>query len=250
MKRLIYVLLFITLFFQGCSFNQSSIKSVAQTNSASEISSYKNQILDSLVKYKNKLDIRNPQSYNKSIKYEIINQIKSNKNYIHLKYEGKKLHSYNSYFHYAFLKDEVLDRNDFLILGLYKLIYNAYSLDETHQFTAMQYNKQKITKLYEYLQVLRWKIRTSKDKNNNYLFKTWQNNWQLELLNKKDIDINTINELKYIKSKKESLFSNSNFSFEVLLSKMINNVEYTMHKINIEPYEMSFSAIRSFVFIL
>ena len=137
-----------------------------------------------------------------------------------------------------------------MIIGLYKLIYKAYSLQDKHKFTALEHNKFELLKLYEYMQVLRWKIRTQKDVNGNYLFNTWQNNWQLEFLHKDKNDLNIIKDLQYIKSNKETILSPSNFSFEILFSKMILNVEYTLKKINIEPYSMSTSAIRSFIFIL
>jgi len=105
-------------------------------------------------------------------------------------------------------------------------------------------------RLYEYLQVIRWKIRTNKDKKGDYLFNTWQNNWQIELEKKYINDYNIINNLEYIKSKKESIYEHSNFSFEIVLSKIITNVEHSLRKINVEPYEMGFSAIKSFVFII
>jgi hypothetical protein len=244
------ILLISILFFQACSFNNDTVKSIVQTNSASEIIKYKSKSIISLIEYKKKLDIRNPTSYNKTISNDIIHQIQTNKNYISLIQNKKKLQSYSEYFYYAFSKDEVRNRNDFLIIGLYKLLYQAYSMEKKHQFTAMEYDEYKLLKLYEYLQVLRWKIRTAKDSTNKYMFITWQNNWQLELANKNESDLNIIKELKYIKSNKESLYSHSNFSFEILLSQIILNVEYTLKKINIEPYEMSASALKSFIFIL
>lgn len=245
-----FTILVFLLFFNGCSLNKQSIQSIAQTNSAVEIVKYKNEITSTLLKYKKKLDLRNPNSYNQTLSKDIIYQIETNKDYINILQNGKKLETYDDYFHYAFLKDEIVNRNDFLIIGLYKLIFKAYSLDDKHKFTALEHNKYELLKLYKYLQVLRWKIRTQKDINENYLFNTWQNNWQLELLHKDRSDLNIIKELKYIKENKETIFSHSNFSFEVLLSKMLLNVEYTLKKINIEPYSMSTSAIRSFIFIL
>lgn len=248
----IQVILFmlIILFFQSCGLNKNTIKSVAQTNSASQIEIYKDEILNSLLTYKQKLDLRNPNAYNKAISANINHQIVSKQDYVNIIYKDKKLEKYNEYFHYAFLEEPINNRNDFLIIGLYKLIYKAFKMENEHQFTAVQYDVDEMKNLYEYLQVLRWKIRTNKDSKGNYFFNTWQNNWQLELEKKYTDDYNIINNLEYIKSKKESIYDSSNFSFEMILSKMITNTEHTLRKINVEPYEMGFNAIKSFVFII
>ena len=184
-KLLQIILLIISLFLiQACSLNQSEIKSIAQTNSASQIESFKTEILKDLVLYKKKLDLRNPNAFNKDLKNSIIQQIKENKNFINLVQNSKVLVSPNEYFYYAFSTKNLNNRNDLLILGLYKLIFNAYEMNKKHQFSAIEYDKDKMVKLYEYLQIVRWKIRTAKDDKENYLFNTWQNNWQLELAKK------------------------------------------------------------------
>lgn len=247
--RFVFLLIFI-LSFQACSINSDSIKSIAQTNSATQIEEYKIEVLKLLLKYKEKLDLRNPYSYSKELSSNINHEIHAKKDYINLIQDGKKLESYKEYLHYAFLTEDVKNRSDFLILGMYKLMYQAFSLHKGHKFIATQYNKEDMLKLYEYLQVIRWKIRTNKDNHGNYLFKTWQNNWQLELASKDMSDLNVINDLKYIKENKESIFDHSNFSFEIIISDMLVNIEHILRKINIEPYEMGISAIKSFVFIL
>ena len=244
-----FIISFVFLFY-GCSLTQDSIKSVVQSNAASEITNYKNETIVSLLKYKKKLNLRNPNSYNRTLSKDITHEIQSNQDYINILQNGKKLNTYDEYLHYAFLDEDVTNRNDFLILGIYKLIYKAYGLSGNHKFTAFEHDKNELSKLYKYLQVIRWKIRTQKDNNDKYLFNTWQNNWQIELLSKDNSDLNIIKELEYIKSNKETLYSHSNFSFEILLSRILLNVEYTLRKINIEPYAMSTSAIKSFIFIL
>ena len=250
MKRFIFSLLLISLFFQGCSFNKSSLKTVAQTNSATQIVTYKNEVLKSLSLYKKKLDLRNPKAYNKDLAKNIYFQIDSNQDYINVIQNEKKLKSSKEYLYYAFSKEHIHNRNDFLIIGLYKLIYKAYKLKEEHQFAAIQYNKNDMLELYKTLQVIRWKIRTAKDDAGNFMFVTWQNNWQLELMLKKYSDLNNINELKYIKENKETIYDSSNFSFEVLIEQMLVNIRHTLKNINAEPYEMSISAIKSFAFII
>ena len=56
--------------------------------------------------------------------------------------------------------------------------------------------------------------------------------------------------MTYIKENKESVFDSSNFSFEIVLSRIIANVEHTLRKINVEPYEMGVSALKGFIFII
>lgn len=245
------IFLLVSLFFiQGCSLNQSEMKSIVQTNSASQIESFKTEVLKDLILYKKKLDLRNPNAFNKNLKSSIIQQVKENKNFINLVQNSKVLVTPNEYFYYAFSTKNINNRNDLLILGLYKLIFDAYKMDEKHQFSAIEYDKEKMIKLYEYLQIVRWKIRTAKDDKENYLFNTWQNNWQLELAKKYKGDYNIINELSYIKSNNESIYDSSNFSYEIVMSRMITNVEHTLRKINIEPYEMSVSVLKAFIFII
>ena len=252
MKKLFhFIFLLILLFFiQACSLNQNNIKSIAQTNSATQIEEFKTEVLKNLILYKNKLDSRNPNAFNKNLKNNIIRQIKNNQNSITLIQDGKHLRAPNEYFYYAFSPKPVNNRNDLLILGLYKSIFNAFQMDKKHQFSAIQYNTYEMINLYEYLQVIRWKIRTAKDEKGNFLFNTWQNNWQLELAKKYQGDYNIINDLTYIKSNTETIYDPSNFSYEIVLSKIISNVEYSLRKINVEPYEMTVTALKSFVFIL
>ncbi|RXJ83554.1 hypothetical protein [Arcobacter cloacae] len=250
-KLLKLIFLIISLFFiQACSLNKNEMKSIVQTNSASQIESFKTEVLKDLILYKKKLDLRNPNAFNKDLKNSIIQQIKENKNFINLVQNSKVLVTPNEYFYYAFSTQKINNRNDLLILGLYKLIFDAYKMDEKHQFSAIEYDKKKMIKLYEYLQIVRWKIRTTKDDKENYLFNTWQNNWQLELAKKYQGDYNIINELSYIKTNNESIYDPSNFSYEIVISRMITNVEHTLRKINIEPYEMSVSVLKGFIFII
>ncbi len=243
------ILTFIISFFQGCM-PQSSIKSVVQTTSAAQVSMYKNQIIEDLLKYKEKLDLRNPYSFNKQLSKDIVKQIEENKDYINIIQDGIKLKTANEYLYYAFTKANIENRNDFLIIGLYKLIYKAYNLHNPHQFTAVEYNKKFMQELYTYLQVIRWKIRTKKDFNDNYLFVTWQNNWQLEFMKKDTDNLNEIRNLHHIKTNQETILDHSNFSFETLMSNMLLNVRYSLKKINVEPYDMSINALKSFIFII
>lgn len=241
--------LFIFLF-QGCAINQSTLSSAVQTNSASLVASYRNEVLKDLVEYKKKLDLRNPYAFNEKLSKNIYKQITSRQDYINIIQDGYKLETANEYLYYAFTQNDIENRNDFLIIGLYKLIYKAFGLENKHQFIASQYNQKYMQELYTYLQVIRWKVRTNKDFKGEYLFKTWQNNWQIELMKKKSTNLNDIRNLEYIKSEKETIFDHSNFSFETLMERMLLNVKYSLRQINVEPYELSISALRSFAFII
>ncbi|MGA1939438.1 hypothetical protein [Arcobacter sp. YIC-310] len=246
----IWLLTLFIFLFQGCSLNQSSLSSVIQTNSATLVATYRNEVLKDLKEYKRKLDLRNPYSYNQKLSKNIYTQISSNQDYINIIQDGYKLETANEYLYYAFTQNDIENRNDFLILGMYKLIYKAFDLENKHQFIASQYNKKYMQELYTYLQVIRWKVRHDKDFKGEYLFNTWQNNWQLELMKKDSNNLNIIKELEYIKNKKESIFNHSNFTFETLMERLLLNVKYSLRQVDVEPYELSISAIKSFAFII
>lgn len=179
----VWLLTLFIFLFQGCAVNQSTLSSAIQTNSATLVANYRNEILKDLKEYKKRLDLRNPYSYNEKLSKNIYAQIDAKDDYINIIQDGYKLETANEYLYYAFTQNDIENRNDFLILGLYKLIYKAFGLENKHQFIASQYNQKYMQELYTYLQVIRWKVRTNKDFNSKYLFNTWQNNWQLELMN-------------------------------------------------------------------
>ncbi|SKB30835.1 hypothetical protein [Malaciobacter marinus] len=248
-KNFIFIYVLIILF-SGCASN-SNIKSVFQTQKANEISKDYKQIMNYLHKYKVKLDKRNPKYYNKTLEKAIYSQINSGETFVTLRdFDGKKLQNFKQYLDLAFDKKGLLNRNDYLILGVYYMIYDAYLIAGQHKFTALNYDKEKLEKLYKNLHILKWKIRTSKDINGNYLFLTWQNNWQVEYMKKRFDDLNNLKDLKSIVENKESLLSHSNFSFEVLLSLMIHKVENSLEDIGAEPSDITFDTLTSLVFII
>ncbi|RXJ84543.1 hypothetical protein [Arcobacter sp. CECT 8985] len=249
-KKFICITLFIGLFC-GCSRQNTKINEFFQTQKAIAISQDYKDILDLVIKYKIKLDKRNPKHYNKYFKSAIYTQIEQIEKNITLRdTNNKRLVNFKQYLDLAFNKKGIKYRNDYLILGLYYMIYDAYSLQRVHKFTALNYDNDKLTKLYKNLYILRWKVRTAKDINGNYLFLTWQNNWQIEYMKKKFTDLNKLKTLNSIVLNKETLLSHSNFSFEVLLSIMINRVESTLRDIGSEPSEITIETIKSLVFII
>ncbi len=239
----------------GCIKPEEKMQEFLETDSATQVrQDYKN-ILESLVLFKTKLDRRNPNEFDKKLSNQIFQEIRSNQNNIKININNTPLIKYDDYFKFAFDKNSKLkNRNDFLILGIYKLIYEAYDLKKGHQITALTYNNEKLQKLHYYLQALKWRIKTAKNDNKEYLFLTWQKNWQIELERKINAgelpSWKMIENLKYIKEKKESIFESSNFSFEIILSRMIFDVKNTLKNIGEEPLDMGIEALKGLVFFI
>jgi len=249
-RNLIFTILL--LFFTGCVPTQEDVKDVFQTNSANIIKLDYKKIQKLLVEFKEKLDKRNPDSFDKNNLEKIYKAIKNSQKDILLKHKDMVLENYKDYLQLAFSKDEIVNRNDYLVLGLYHLINYAYEVDKGHKVLALEYSVEKLQILYKNLQILRWKIKVDKDINNKYLFLTWQNNWQIEMekkykdkfYTKKDIE-----NLEYIKNKKESIYSHSNFSFEVILTQMMDATANSIKALGEEPKDLSLSALKIFIFL-
>lgn len=253
-KIIKYGLIFLFLiFFSGCATNQDEIRGAFQTNSAELISKDEKKLQKLLIKFKDKLDKRNPNNFNKNNEQKIYSVLKNFDKKMFLKYNGKVIRNYKDYLNLSFSKEKLLNRNDYLILGLRYMISYAYDTNSFHNLTALQFDKEKLIKLHKNLQVLKWKIKVDRDEIGNYLFLTWQNNWQIELKKRlaiaQDITYNDIKDLQSIKSRKESLFSHSNFSFEVILTQMIDSVENSLQALGEEPTDLSISAIKFLIFL-
>ena len=245
MKQILFILFL--LIFTGCASSSQKVSELLQTDGAKLLQRDYQDICNLLIEFKRKLDVRNPNAYDKNQTYYIIEEIKNSKETLFYPHEGKYLKSYDDYLHVAFSKKNTKYRNDFLILGLYKLIYETYKKREGHQFTSLSYDEEKFKKLYYYLKVINWKIKTNKDENENYLFLTWQRNWQVELQKSKT---QNIFELSSLKKSKESLLDPSNFNFEIMMHQMFFHVKNSAKIIGEEPLELSLDAMTSFVLFL
>ena len=246
MKQILNISLIfiISMFLYGCAGNQRTSQ-ILQSNSATIISKDYQNITKLLLKYKKILDLRNPGLSNKKISNEIVFDIKNSYNPINL----LKNSSYKYYLQKAFAKG-VINRSDFLILGLYKMFYKTYNIKEGHHITALGYDANLFKNTYYTLKVLRWKIRNAKDENGRFLFATWQLNWQLELnKNYKNITINNIKNLPSLKSGKESLLDHSNFNFEITLSMMIDRVKNSLEEMGKEPLNLSITAMKAIILL-
>lgn len=240
--------------FSGCVSTQDRIESLLQTSAATVIKNDYKNIAQQLIVFKDKLDKRNPKSYDKELAPLMYTQINELENKINLKYGSNEIGSYKEYLQIAFSKTDIQNRDDYLILGMYKLMYDAYDIQDGHRVSAFSYNEEKLQRLFHNLQILKWKIKTAKDLKEEYLFLTWQNNWQIELEKRvrkgEKPTFEELQNLEYIKNNKESLFSSSNTSFEVILTQMIQHVKNSLETLGVEPVDMGIEAIKSvFIFL-
>ncbi|MCF6172999.1 MAG: hypothetical protein L3J44_04360 [Campylobacteraceae bacterium] len=237
-------ILFIVITFNACSSNQTTSE-ILQSNSDAIISRDYQQLTKLLIKYKKILDLRNPKLYDKNLAYNIIFNIKNNQNNINLlRYSSGK-----EYLKKAF-EEETKFKSDFLILGIYKMFYQAYNIKDGHHITALGYDAKKFKNLYYMLKVLRWKIRNKKDKNKMFMFATWQLNWQLEYNKRyKNISINNLSDLPSLRSKKESIMNHSNFNFEITITQMLERVNESLNALGEEPLNLSINAMKALIFL-
>ncbi|MCJ8326889.1 MAG: hypothetical protein MJK08_07285 [Campylobacterales bacterium] len=250
-KQFLYIL--ILLFFTSCSSKQLKFENIFQTKDASTINENYLSSIDLLLDFKKKLDKRNPKSFSKISSNTMVNLIKELSKDMHLKYKGKNIIIDKEYLNIAFDKNYIKNRNDYLIMGIYFMLMHSYDIHNGYKVNAYSYDVSKLKKLYHNLQILKWKIKTKKDLNNRYLFLTWQNNWQIDLerlLIKQDLkNIDLVN-LEHIKNKKESFLLASNFSFEVILSLIINNTKNSLTLLDISTSEIGIDALKTiFIFI-
>lgn len=246
--------IFTMFIFTACLPKQNDVENFFQSSDATNIKNDYKASLKLLLNLKEKLDKRNPNSYDKNLAPNIYRQISDLSTSVKLKYNKKDLASYKEYLQLAFSKTKIENRNDYLILGLYYLIYELYEIKDGHQITSYAYDSKKIQKLYHNLQIVKWKIKTAKDLDSNYLFLTWQNNWQVQVDKelKKGLLLNEINfeNLEYIKNKKESVLSPSNFSFEVILTQTLNRTKNSLEILNVNITEMGLDAIKTIFLFL
>lgn len=218
--KVVFTLLLTLFFFQGCS-TTKTIKQTLQSKNAHGIEYSYEKINELLIEYKSKLDKRNPSNYNKHNAALIYSAFKQNLPPKQLQFYGyQSFENPTNYLEYAFAKEEIDFRSDYLILGLYAMFYNAFEMDRLHKLTAFDYDLQKLQTLYTNLQILQWRIKNAKDAKGNFLFLTWQ----IELMQKSPqnkINYEIIPNLHFIQSGKENLLDMSNSSFEIITSSML-----------------------------
>lgn len=239
--------LFLLFGISGCSTKKDNdfVQSIFQTNGAVAVRQHTDFLIDSLLLYYIKLNKRNPSFTSKNNFNAIAIEMKNRSDRINLPLVTQKA-SYKEYLNIAFDKEYVKDRNDYLILGIYKMFYYAYDVQRTHTVTTIQYDTQKIQEANTMMQIIQYKIQTARNKDGNYLFLTWQRGWQVDVLKKKSQN-KTIELEKYTK---EELLYSSNMSYQVLSSKMIFTLQESLKYLGVEATNLSAQAIKSvFMFL-
>ena len=248
---MIKVLLFSFLFlsFSACSTKEdtSFVQSIFQTNGAAAVRIHTDALRESLLKYKLKLDKRNPVYHSKKDSKDIEEEIKHSAGKVTLELlKNKKDASYKDYLNIAFSEGYVKHRNDYLIMGIYKLLYWAYTIDRSHTITTIQYDVEKIQEANKMMQIIQYRIQTATDKDRNYLFITWQRPWQIEVLKK----INKNQEVDLGKYTNRQLLYHSNMNFQVISSGMIFTLQETLRYLGAEATNLSAQAIKSVLMFL
>lgn len=250
-----YFLLPLLFIFTSCASNKNSdfeTKDMIQTNGATQIRKYLNDIDNLLLEYQVKLNKRNPRQSDKELSQRIKYEIEHGKDRI--KITNLLSQDYTEYIERAFEKDiKRANRNEYLILGVYKLIYDAFNRDDKNKFTALSYDIDKMQKAYEALQVIFWRVKSYKNIKDEYLFLTWQRNWQIELekrlKNGEKLSFETIESLSYIKNEKETLFDPSNQSFAQIEAKILYIIEKALRLKGAEATVLSTDLLKTIVLL-
>ncbi len=244
------------LFLGGCSSKENNfVSSVFQTNGAGLMKEYRVTLDKFLLQLGKKLILRNQEAFSRDILFYIKNDINNDADTINLPLVSSADETnFKEYIKIAFSPKKIKHRGDYLLVGLYKMFYWSFEAKSFHKLSALQYDGNKLQEAYEILQVVAWKIKIAKDRRGNYLYLTWQNNWQVELQKRfkrgEKLSAKLINSLKYIKNKKESLLSSSNLSFEALFAKMLFVYERALKTVGVEPKSLGTDALRTLFLML
>jgi len=248
---------FVLIFFiNGCaSVDNGFVSRIFQTNGATLMEEDRITLDKFLLQLGKKIILRNKKIFTNNVVLHLERDIKTNSNTINLPLiHSRDETNFKQYFKIAFSKNSIKTRGDYLLVGLYKMFYWSFEEKSFHKLSALQYNDKKLQEAYEILQIVAWKIKVTKDTKGNYLYLTWQNNWQIELEKRlrdgKKLNIQLINNLKYIKNGKESLFSSSNLSFESIFAKMLFVYERALETLGVEPKSLSIDALKSLFLML
>ena len=158
----------------------------------------------------------------------------------------KKDATYKDYLNIAFSRNDIKNRNDYLIAGIYKMFYWAYTLDRPHTVTTFQYESEKIQEANKMMQIIQYRIENEKDVKGDYLFLKWQRQWQIDVLKSiythKTVDINMY--------KKEELIKSSNMNFRITSEGMIFTLQESLRYLGKESTNLGTAAISSvFMFL-
>lgn len=231
---------------QGCS--QKDVHAIFQTNGATIVREHTTVLQRLLERYYTKLNLRNPIYTTKIQRIPIIYDIQNRTNNATLPLLNTKVNvSYKDYLNIAFSRTtDVKNRNEYLIAGIYKMFYWAYSVDRSHTVTTMQYDVEKIQEANTMMQIIQYRIENEKDAKGNYLFLTWQRQWQVDVLKSiysdKKIDLSLYEKGELIKS--------SNMNFRVISEGMIFTLQESLRYLGKESTNLGTSAVKSILIFL
>ncbi len=241
MKKVIFILFIFASFLISSDF---SFKNLIKTNREIKIEDYLKDIDTLLLKFYEKLNKRNPSNFDKRNEKAIKEALLKSKyivvkNYEHNPVEIVKL---------SLDRDKkVAFRNDYLIIGIHDMIYKVFKRDD-FKVTALSYDADKLNRLFLNLQIIFWQIGNYRDRDGNYLFLTWQSNWQIELQKALKAGIplkKAIVSLPSLKSGRESLLEPCNMSFSMIYAKILYIVEKIIKESGGEPQEIGVSVLKS-----
>ena len=98
------LLLFLWLMLSGCASTQEHVGEILQTKGATALHDDFKKIIEALVLYKQKLDLRNPSAYNRQTSDYLIREMQTHQNTIRMRYNGTALTTYDDYLRIAFDK--------------------------------------------------------------------------------------------------------------------------------------------------
>ncbi len=239
----------------GCTLQKeesSFAHSFFQTTGAAEFREDINDLDGLLEQYRVKLNKRNPGAFAPLLQPQIQNAVLEGADIVTLHLESEAgIPEYKQYLKKAFDPAFVPNRNDYLILGIHKMLYYAYERDDFHKLTAIQYETENLQELNHTLQAIQWKIKHARDEHGNYLFLTWQQNWQIELQKRlargEMLSAELIVDLAYIKEGRETILGSSNNTFETITSTMIYIVGKTIKTLGGEPTLLGVQSLKSFI---
>jgi len=235
MKKLLILILF-SVSLTAIDFN---FKNFVKSNGQIKIEEYLKDIDYLINEFREKLNKRNPFGYDKKSASLIKEALLGHKKIVLRSSLGNSV----DILRYALDREhDIRYRNDYLIIGLYNMIYEAFERDK-FKFTALSYDVERLNKLYRNLQVLFWRINTYKDRRGNYLFVTWQNEWQLDLQKRLSEGESFKKALSSLDRKE--LFKPCNMSFSMIYAKILYIVGKIIKQSGGEPAEIGVNVVKS-----
>ncbi len=232
-------ILFVFFLLFSLSFADFSFKNLIKTNKEIKIEEYLKDIDSLLLRFYKKLNKRNPNSFNKN-NFSIIEDALKNGKYIYIRnFADTPVMIIKE----ALNRDKKISfRNDYLIIGLHDMIYKAFKRDD-FKITALSYDLEKLNKLFLNLQIIFWQINTYKDRQGDYLFLTWQNDWQIRLSKK----LKKGEPFKKVVSNfsEDELLKPCNMSFSMIYAKILYIIEKIIKERGGEPQEIGVNVLKS-----